>query len=233
MRIFGFAKGRAGEPIKHRKTVVDRLKRITEKDLLNIAVKNQKAMATLLGKYCDIWVHDDDGLEATKRKIRDTIYKAAERKVLTQRRRELDYRITDIIGRVIPSSKKPTEGQDEADIPLNLQPGEQNNSSHVTRDYRTSERRFEDRPSLLAFLKGLEDIAAISNLAGNQMKRERVDDLERIYVVKLGEQMVEMTESDYKDYINLQEGIKKASPRNPHRLPPLLPAEKDEELPEV
>ena len=186
MRIFGFAKGRAGEPINQRKTVVDRLKRIAEKDLFNIAVENQRVMATLLGKNCDIWVNDGDGVEAIKQRISDTIYRAAERKVLTQRKRELDHRITDIIGGVIPGNREPAEGSHEADIPLNLQPGGQDNSSYVTRDYRMSERRFEDRSSLLASLKDLENIAAIAKLAGNQGRRDVVEGRERTKVVKLG-----------------------------------------------
>jgi len=122
MRIFSFTKGRTGEPIKHRKTVVDRIKRIAEKDLFNIAVKNQKVMATLLGKYCDIWVHDDDGVEAIRQKIRDTVWRRAVQKVLAQRRQELDYRITDIIGRVVSGSNKPAREPDKAKLPWDLKP---------------------------------------------------------------------------------------------------------------
>ena len=118
MLIFSFAKGRAGEPTKHRKTVVDRLKRIAEKDLFNIAVKNQKVMATLLGKYCHIWVHDDGGVEAIRQKIRDTIRRRAVQKVLALRRRELHYRITDIIGRVVSGSNKPAREPDKAKASL-------------------------------------------------------------------------------------------------------------------
>ncbi len=140
MGIFGSKKGWSGKRNKGRRRRTDRLKRIAEKDLFNIAVKNQKVMATLLGKYCDIRVHDDEGVEAIKQRIRDTVYRAAERKILTERRRELDYRITDIIGRVVSGSNKPAREPDKAKLPWDLKPDEQNSSLDVTRGYRTSER---------------------------------------------------------------------------------------------
>ena len=227
MGIFGFIKGRAGRHIKHRKTRVDRLKRITEEDLLNIAGKNPEVMATVLGKYCDIWVHDDDGVEAIKQNIVDIIYRRAARKILTNKRRELDNLITGIIDRVIPGSNKPSGEPDKAGVPRDLNHYEKNSPLDVTRGYRTLKQGIEYRPSLLSFLEGLASVVAQAKLAGNQTRRGGVDSREKIYVVRLGGRTVEMTESDYRNHINRQKGVEKASAHNPGRLPSVQPAEKD------
>ena len=66
-----------------------------------------------------------------------------------------------------------TEEQKETKTAPHLQIGRYNNTSYVTRDFRTSEGRFEDRASLSAFLKGLKEIAGIINLAGNEAKKRK------------------------------------------------------------
>lgn len=228
MGIFGFKKGRSGKCNRSRRRRTDRLERIAEKELFDTAGKSQKVMASVLGEYCDIWVHDDDGMEAIGQKMSDIIYKGAERKILTSKRRELDNRITDIISRVIPGSNKPGGGPDKAGLLQDPKPDEKSSSSDVPRGYRISKRRFKDRPSLSTVLEGFASAAALSNLAGNQGRRGVVDSRGRIYVVRLGERMVEMTENDYRNYINRQKGMKKASPHNPGRLQSPLPAEKDD-----
>ena len=232
MGIFGLKMVRFGKRDKGRRRRTDRFERMAEKDLFNIAVENQKAMATLLGKYCDIQVYEDDGVEAIKQRVQDIAYRRAVQEILTKRRQELKHRITDIIGRVVSDSDKPARESDKAKLTWDLKPDGQNSSPDVTHGYRTSKRQIKGRPSLLTVLEGLANVVALASQAGNQPRKGDVDSRERIYVARLGEQMVEMTERDYKNYINRQEGIKKASPYYPQRLLFLLPTEKDDELPE-
>jgi len=73
----------------------------------------------------------------------------------------------------------------------------------------------------------------LASLARAQVQKESVDGRERKYVVRLGRRMVEMTEKDYKDYINRRKGTKEAIPCNPLSLPFVRPDEGDDGLSEV
>ena len=211
MQIFGF---RIGHPIinkRRRKTETDKLKEIADSEFLYAAEKNPEVMATLLGKYCDIWAPYDNEVEAIKQKIRATLNKKVEQTARTSRRRELDNRINEIIDRVLPGDDKHAKWQYGEELRQGKVPGGKYGPPDIVGRYHETEPGLEGDLSWLAFLEGLVGLVALSNLAGHH-NRGGGDSRRKIYMGEHNGQAVEIPRRTTRFIRSSRRGLRKVKP---------------------
>jgi hypothetical protein len=179
MKIFGLTIHGFHRGSSRRRRVTSKLERIAYATLLTSALENAETLFTIINKFGQIEVQNEDEIKTKLKNMRAEIYRKAVETILNKRRQELANRIDEIIDRVIGLNTQHEGQQYEAGSFEGVIPGKQNDAPAASRWRRTRVRSSQHTSSLSALLRDLKMLATLGQIDNQKIKKRGGSDIER------------------------------------------------------
>ena len=204
MNILGFKIGRFRYGQRRRRKVTSKLDRLANVTLLNAAVENPETLFTIINKFGQLELYQDDEIETKIHDLRKKIYKEAAETILISRQQELIQYIDGVIDLIIDTGDRRKKRHDEFTF-ADTYAGESDAVPIVYHRQRPRARGSLHTSNLSAFLRDMKALTMLINLANQGIQMKGRGGIAKTYAVESSGQWLEMDENEYRIYLRRQQ----------------------------